>query len=124
MMLGGLLLVGTINRTPVSWLVYILWFELLLALSKHYTHDWRLFITPAELHDLLLDAGFQVSPRSEILGFGPKDVRNTTDAFVRTNHCELSYLWYVLLEVFAVCLKLPLPSYCSAVLSLGGRGSR
>jgi 2-polyprenyl-6-hydroxyphenyl methylase / 3-demethylubiquinone-9 3-methyltransferase len=46
---GGLLFLSTLNRTPQSYLVAKFGAEYLLRLLPVGTHNWRQFITPAEL---------------------------------------------------------------------------
>ena len=56
---GGRLLFDTINRTAWAWLVALLGAERLLRLIPRGTHDWRLFIRPAELDRLCRRAGLR-----------------------------------------------------------------
>jgi 2-polyprenyl-6-hydroxyphenyl methylase/3-demethylubiquinone-9 3-methyltransferase len=58
---GGLLFLSTLNRTRRSFLVAKLGAEYMLRLLPVGTHDWRQFITPAELSALLRDAGARVT---------------------------------------------------------------
>jgi 2-polyprenyl-6-hydroxyphenyl methylase/3-demethylubiquinone-9 3-methyltransferase len=58
---GGLLFLSTLNRTRRSLLVAKLGAEYVLRLLPIGTHDWRQFITPAELSGLLRDAGARVT---------------------------------------------------------------
>jgi 2-polyprenyl-6-hydroxyphenyl methylase/3-demethylubiquinone-9 3-methyltransferase len=58
---GGLLFLSTLNRTRRSFLVAKLGAEYVLRLLPIGTHDWRQFITPAELSGLLRDAGARVT---------------------------------------------------------------
>ncbi|MBN8891157.1 MAG: bifunctional 2-polyprenyl-6-hydroxyphenol methylase/3-demethylubiquinol 3-O-methyltransferase UbiG [Rhodospirillales bacterium] len=58
---GGLLFVSTLNRTRRSWLVAIAGAEYLLRWLPVGTHDWRRFVTPAELGGLLRGAGLGVT---------------------------------------------------------------
>ena len=53
---GGRLAFDTINRTPWSWFTAVFGLERVLRMVPRGTHDWRLFIRPAEL-DRLLEAG-------------------------------------------------------------------
>jgi 2-polyprenyl-6-hydroxyphenyl methylase / 3-demethylubiquinone-9 3-methyltransferase len=46
---GGLLVIGTLNRTPVSFIKAIVGAEYVLGWLPRGTHDWRRFVTPAEL---------------------------------------------------------------------------
>ena len=58
---GGLLFLSTLNRTRRSFLVAKLGAEYVMRLLPVGTHDWRQFITPAELSGLLRDAGARVT---------------------------------------------------------------
>ena len=57
---GGVLVLSTLNRTRRSWIVGKLGAEYLLRLLPVGTHDWRAFITPAELAAMLRAAGLRV----------------------------------------------------------------
>jgi 2-polyprenyl-6-hydroxyphenyl methylase/3-demethylubiquinone-9 3-methyltransferase len=50
---GGLFLYDTLNRTWLSRLLAIGFWEYVAGLAPRGTHDWRLFITPPELYRLL-----------------------------------------------------------------------
>ena len=69
---GGLLFVSTMNRTRRSWLTAIAGAEHLLRLLPVGTHDWRQFVTPAELGGLLRQAGLDIA---DITGMGPDIAR-------------------------------------------------
>jgi len=58
---GGLLFLSTLNRTRRSLLVAKLGAEYVLRLLPIGTHDWKQFITPAELAGLLREAGARVT---------------------------------------------------------------
>lgn len=58
---GGLLFLSTLNRTRRSYLTAILGAEYVLRLLPVGTHDWRRFLTPAELADLTRAAGAAVT---------------------------------------------------------------
>jgi 2-polyprenyl-6-hydroxyphenyl methylase/3-demethylubiquinone-9 3-methyltransferase len=58
---GGLFLYDTINRTWLSRLLVIWFWEYLAALAPRGTHDWHLFITPQELRCLLTQHSMQPS---------------------------------------------------------------
>lgn len=65
---GGVLFVSTLNRTRWSWLVAILGAEYVLRLLPAGTHDWRRFVTPAELAAGLRGSGLRLA---EITGLSP-----------------------------------------------------
>jgi 2-polyprenyl-6-hydroxyphenyl methylase/3-demethylubiquinone-9 3-methyltransferase len=56
---GGLFLYDTINRSWLSRLLVIGFWEYLARVAPRGTHDWRLFITPQELYRLLTHHGLQ-----------------------------------------------------------------
>ena len=56
---GGLFLYDTINRSWLSRLQVIGFWEYLARVAPWGTHDWQWFLTPAELHRLLTDHGLQ-----------------------------------------------------------------
>ena len=56
---GGIICFSTINRNPKSYLQAIVAAEYLLQLMPRGTHDYRKFITPAELAHLCRQAGLQ-----------------------------------------------------------------
>ena len=58
---GGLFLYDTLNRTWLSRLLAIWFWEYLAGLAPRGTHDWRLFITPSELYHLLTH--YDLQPR-------------------------------------------------------------
>lgn len=62
---GGLTVVATLNRTLRSFLLGIVAAEYLLGWLPKGTHDWRRFVTPAELKLMLAANG--LSPR-EVVG--------------------------------------------------------
>ena len=57
---GGLLFVSTLNRTSRSYLTAKLGAEYLLRLLPIGTHDWRKFVTPAELGAQVRAAGLRM----------------------------------------------------------------
>ncbi|MCC6717436.1 MAG: bifunctional 2-polyprenyl-6-hydroxyphenol methylase/3-demethylubiquinol 3-O-methyltransferase UbiG [Acetobacteraceae bacterium] len=69
---GGLLFVSTLNRTRRAWLSAILGAEYVLRLLPTGTHDWRRFVTPAELGRLMRGSGLRLA---DITGLVP-DLRH------------------------------------------------
>jgi 2-polyprenyl-6-hydroxyphenyl methylase / 3-demethylubiquinone-9 3-methyltransferase len=57
---GGLLVMSTLNRTRRSWLTAKVGAEYVLRMLPVGTHDWKAFITPAELAAMLRAAGLRV----------------------------------------------------------------
>ena len=64
---NGTLIVSTLNRTRRSWIVGKLGAEYVLRLLPVGTHDWKAFITPAELAGMLRAAGLRVGPTTGLL---------------------------------------------------------
>jgi 2-polyprenyl-6-hydroxyphenyl methylase / 3-demethylubiquinone-9 3-methyltransferase len=64
----GQLFLSTLNRTPRSFLAAKVAAEYLLRWLPVGTHDWRRFITPAELSAMLRDLGFRVT---DVAGLAP-----------------------------------------------------
>jgi len=66
---GGSFVFDTVNRTPWSWFTAVFGLEQVLRMVPRGTHDWRLFIRPAELDRLLRRAG--LAPVA-VCGLSPK----------------------------------------------------
>jgi 2-polyprenyl-6-hydroxyphenyl methylase/3-demethylubiquinone-9 3-methyltransferase len=64
---GGLLVLSTLNRTKRSWVVGKLGAEYVLRMLPVGTHDWKAFITPAELAGMLRSAGLRVGPTTGLV---------------------------------------------------------
>ncbi len=60
---GGALGIGTLNRTPLSFIKAIIGAEYVLRWLPKGTHSWRKFVRPSELDDVLLPRGFRVVDR-------------------------------------------------------------
>jgi 2-polyprenyl-6-hydroxyphenyl methylase / 3-demethylubiquinone-9 3-methyltransferase len=58
---GGHMVLATINRTALSWLVAIIGAEVVLRLLPKGTHQWRRFPTPREVTGLLARDGLRVT---------------------------------------------------------------
>lgn len=67
---GGLHLCSTINRNPKSYAMAIFGAEVVMRWLPRGTHDWRKFITPDELFDLLRRAGLDPVDRQGMV-FNP-----------------------------------------------------
>ncbi|MBM9593763.1 bifunctional 2-polyprenyl-6-hydroxyphenol methylase/3-demethylubiquinol 3-O-methyltransferase UbiG [Roseitranquillus sediminis] len=67
---GGLMVCSTINRTPRSYAMAIVGAEFVMRWLPKGTHEWRKFITPDELYDLLRRAGLDPVDRTGFL-FNP-----------------------------------------------------
>jgi len=60
---GGLMIISTLNRTPQSFAMAIIGAEWVMRWLPKGTHDWRKFISPRELAQLLDGAGFDTVDR-------------------------------------------------------------
>ncbi len=69
---GGRLFISTLNRTPRSFAVAIVGAEYVAGLLPRGTHDWRRFVTPAELSRDLHAAGLRLA---DIAGMQPDLLR-------------------------------------------------
>ena len=67
---GGLHLCSTINRNPKSYVMAVFGAEVVMRWLPRGTHDWRKFITPDELFDLLRRAGLDPVDRKGMV-FNP-----------------------------------------------------
>ena len=56
----GMQILATINRNPLSWLVAIVGAEYVMRWLPRGTHQWRQFVTPAELEKMLGDGALSV----------------------------------------------------------------
>ena len=81
---GGLMILSTPNRTPLSRLALITIGEG-LGMVPRGTHDWRKFLTPEELTALLAEAGLRVT---DVRGLGFSPARG----FVLSDDISLDYL--------------------------------
>jgi 2-polyprenyl-6-hydroxyphenyl methylase/3-demethylubiquinone-9 3-methyltransferase len=64
---GGMLVLSTLNRTRRSWLTAKVGAEYVLRMLPIGTHDWKAFITPAELAAMLRSAGLRVGQTTGLL---------------------------------------------------------
>ncbi|MEA2739773.1 MAG: 2-polyprenyl-6-hydroxyphenyl methylase / 3-demethylubiquinone-9 3-methyltransferase, partial [Acetobacteraceae bacterium] len=64
---GGMLVLSTLNRTRRSWITAKLGAEYLLRMLPVGTHDWKSFITPAELAGMLRAAGLRVGQTTGLM---------------------------------------------------------
>ena len=68
---GGLLVLSTLNRTSRSFLIAKLGAEYVMRLLPVGTHEWRRFIAPAELGEMLRAAGLLVT---DTAGLAPRSL--------------------------------------------------
>ena len=67
---GGLMICSTLNRNPKSFAMAIVGAEYVMRWLPKGTHDWKKFITPDELYDLIRRAGLQPVDRKGMV-FNP-----------------------------------------------------
>jgi 2-polyprenyl-6-hydroxyphenyl methylase / 3-demethylubiquinone-9 3-methyltransferase len=67
---GGLMVCSTLNRNPKSFMMAIIGAEWVMRWLPKGTHDWRKFITPDELFDLIRKAGLDPVDRKGMV-FNP-----------------------------------------------------
>ncbi|MFN7224482.1 MAG: bifunctional 2-polyprenyl-6-hydroxyphenol methylase/3-demethylubiquinol 3-O-methyltransferase UbiG [Paracoccaceae bacterium] len=67
---GGLMICSTLNRNPKSFLMAIIGAEHVMRWLPKGTHDWKKFITPDELFDLIRKAGLDPVDRKGMV-FNP-----------------------------------------------------
>jgi 2-polyprenyl-6-hydroxyphenyl methylase / 3-demethylubiquinone-9 3-methyltransferase len=97
---GGRLVFDTINRTPWSWFTAVFGLERVLRMVPKGTHDWRLFIRPAELDRLLRAGGLEAVVVEGLASrVGPTDVARglltrhlPTPTFATGNDRRASYI--------------------------------
>jgi 2-polyprenyl-6-hydroxyphenyl methylase/3-demethylubiquinone-9 3-methyltransferase len=82
---GGRLFLSTLNRTPQSFLAAKVGAEYLLRWLPIGTHDWRRFITPAELGALLREVGLRVTDTAGLV-VDPLTGRWTTGRNLSVNY--------------------------------------
>ena len=82
---GGKLFLSTLNRTPQSFLAAKVGAEYLLRWLPVGTHDWRRFITPAELGAMLRHVGLRVTAIAG-LAANPLTGRWTTSRDLSVNY--------------------------------------
>ncbi len=67
---GGLMICSTLNRNPKSYLMAIVGAEQVMRWLPKGTHDWKKFITPDELYELIRQAGLEPVDRKGMV-FNP-----------------------------------------------------
>jgi 2-polyprenyl-6-hydroxyphenyl methylase/3-demethylubiquinone-9 3-methyltransferase len=84
---GGILLIGTLNRTLRSYVKAIIGAEYVLGCLPQGTHDWRKFVTPAELDHRLRRHGFEVAESCGV-AFNPLTNRWGISKDLSTNYLQ------------------------------------
>lgn len=83
---GGRLFLSTLNRTPQSFLAAKVGAEYLLRWLPVGTHDWRRFISPAELGTMLRRIGLRVT---DVTGLVPSPL---TGRWAASRNVSVNYL--------------------------------
>jgi len=84
---GGILLIGTLNRSLRSYAKAIVGAEYILRWLPRGTHDWRKFVKPDELEAGLRRHGFSLVERTGI-ALNPLGMRWGTSRDVSTNYLQ------------------------------------
>lgn len=80
---GGMAFLSTLNRTAKSWLFAKAGAEYLLRMLPRGTHDWRMFVSPAELGAEARAAGLRVTDIAGMVpGLPGKDWKESRDVSV------------------------------------------
>ncbi|RTR36886.1 bifunctional 2-polyprenyl-6-hydroxyphenol methylase/3-demethylubiquinol 3-O-methyltransferase UbiG [Shewanella canadensis] len=87
---GGLLIMATLNRTIKSYLIGIIGAEYLMRYLPIGTHDWRFFVTPKEIDDMITPHGLR-TVKAEGMSFNP-----LTKKWKVTNSTDVNYLLYAI----------------------------
>lgn len=87
---GGLFLFDTINKTFKSKVVMIWMLEKLLKHIPNGTHDWNMFIPPADLEKALLSSGFS---KPELAGFDVQGVDKKNGRIRATINNNMSVMY-------------------------------
>ena len=85
---GGLLVIGTLNRTPLSFVKAIIGAEYILRWLPRGTHDWRKFVKPEELLTNLEPQGFRMEERCGV------DLDPLTMRWRTTSRTDATYLQF------------------------------
>jgi 2-polyprenyl-6-hydroxyphenyl methylase/3-demethylubiquinone-9 3-methyltransferase len=98
---GGVFAFDTINRTVKSYVVMILLGERVIRLVRPGTHNWRMFIRPDELAELLASQGMTVQDTTGLVMAHPPPVaavsllrRGLLGGFTTGRDLSASYLGY------------------------------
>ncbi len=87
---GGLMVCSTLNRNPKSYVMAIFGAEVVMRWLPRGTHDWRMFITPDELFEMLASAGLEPVDRKGFV-FNPLSWRwSLSDRDLSVNYVTAS----------------------------------
>jgi 2-polyprenyl-6-hydroxyphenyl methylase/3-demethylubiquinone-9 3-methyltransferase len=82
---GGTLFVSTLNRTKRAWLIAKFGAEYVLRMLPRGTHDWRAFLSPAEIGAMLRQEGMRVADIAG-MSYSPMTGRWATGRDVSVNY--------------------------------------
>lgn len=85
---GGILVIGTLNRTLRAYIKAIIGAEYVLGWLPRRTHDWKKFVTPDELESELRQNGFAFEERAGVV------LNPLTGRWSMSNDCSVSYLQF------------------------------
>ncbi len=85
---GGLLVVGTLNRTAISFVKAIIGAEYVLRWLPRGTHDWRRFVRPDEIAQALAPLGLSVVERRGV-ELAPLTMRWHLSRSCNTNYLQI-----------------------------------
>jgi 2-polyprenyl-6-hydroxyphenyl methylase/3-demethylubiquinone-9 3-methyltransferase len=89
---GGLLVIGTLNRTPLSYVKAIVGAEHILRWLPKGTHDWRKFVRPDELDARLSPQGFDIVETCGV-ELNPLTMRWHIGPRIDTNYLQVHRKW-------------------------------
>ena len=82
----GAIVIGTLNRTPLSFIKAIIGAEYVMRWLPKGTHSWSKFVKPSELDDVLLPRGFEVADQCGV------DMNLFTKKWSTTRNMQATYL--------------------------------
>ena len=82
---GGTLFLSTLNRTKRAWLIAKFGAEYVMRLLPRGTHEWRAFLSPAEIGRMLRTEGLRVADIAG-MSYAPLTGRWTTGRDVSVNY--------------------------------------
>ena len=83
---GGWTIFSTISKTPKAFLFAIIGAEHILKLLPKGTHEYRKFIKPSSLGDMMRDSGLEVE-KTRGMGYNP-----ITETFTLNNKLDVNYM--------------------------------
>jgi 2-polyprenyl-6-hydroxyphenyl methylase/3-demethylubiquinone-9 3-methyltransferase len=83
---GGWTIFSTISKTPKAFLFAIIGAEHILKLLPKGTHEYRKFIKPSSLGDMMRDSGLEVE-KTRGMGYNP-----ITETFTLNDKLDVNYI--------------------------------